>query len=206
MNASLQVSHPDRTPLFVAAIVGAWLSLVVGGAHAGIFARLWQPVIAAMVAATIVLPFIWYRRSPALRAWVDRVGHRRIMLFHVWRIPAALLFFWYGWHDALPLAFWLLAGTGDLIAGLLALAFAFAPERAERYRTFHRFGFADFVVAVGTGLSFTLIEHPSMAPIAALPLALVPLFGVGLSGASHLIAFDMLRRGTGLSDGVGTGR
>jgi hypothetical protein len=37
-----------------------------------------------------------------------------------------------------------------------------------------------------------------MAPIAILPLALIPLFGVGISGATHLMAFDMLRRGVGL--------
>jgi hypothetical protein len=59
----------------------------------------------------------------------------------------------------------------------------------------HRFGFADFVVAVGTGLAFTLLLDPRMAPITALPLALIPLFGVGISGATHIIAFDMLRRG-----------
>jgi hypothetical protein len=33
-----------------------------------------------------------------------------------------------------------------------------------------------------------------MASIAAFPLALIPLFGVGVSGASHLIAFDVMRR------------
>jgi hypothetical protein len=67
-----------------------------------------------------------------------------------------------------------------------------------RYRSFHRFGFADFVVAVGTGLTFTLLQDPLMALITTLPFALIPLFGVGISGASHLMAFDMLRRHTGL--------
>jgi hypothetical protein len=37
-----------------------------------------------------------------------------------------------------------------------------------------------------------------MAAITTLPLALIPLFGVGISGATHLIAFDMLRKGRGL--------
>jgi hypothetical protein len=37
-----------------------------------------------------------------------------------------------------------------------------------------------------------------MAPIRDLPLALIPLFGVGISGASHIIAFHLLwtERGT----------
>ena len=56
-----------------------------------------------------------------------------------------------------------------------------------------RFGFADFVVAVGTGLTYTLLLDPRMNLIAELPMALIPLFGVGLSGASHIVAFDMMR-------------
>ncbi len=32
-----------------------------------------------------------------------------------------------------------------------------------------------------------------MRTIATFPLALIPLFAVGLSGAAHLIAFDLLR-------------
>jgi hypothetical protein len=33
-----------------------------------------------------------------------------------------------------------------------------------------------------------------MASIAQWPMALIPLFGVGLSGTVHLIAFDLLRK------------
>ena len=120
------------------------------------------------------------------------------MLMHAWRIPAALLFFWYGFQEKLPPLFWVLAGTGDLIAGSYAVYLAFKPETVERYRSFHRFGFADFIVAVGTGLTYTLLQDPKMALVTVLPMALIPLFGVGISGATHLIAFDMLRRGSGM--------
>jgi hypothetical protein len=37
-------------------------------------------------------------------------------------------------------------------------------------------------------------RRPAHGAVAALPLALVPLFGAGLSGASHLVSFDLLRR------------
>lgn len=33
-----------------------------------------------------------------------------------------------------------------------------------------------------------------MAPIGQWPMAPIPLFGVGLSGTAHLIAFDLLRQ------------
>ncbi len=37
-----------------------------------------------------------------------------------------------------------------------------------------------------------------MDAICSLPLALIPLYGVGALGASHLMAFDLLRRGVGV--------
>jgi hypothetical protein len=195
----LTAADRRRHTILLWGVAAAWLAAVVVGARSGFFASLWQPLIAAFVAAGIILPTFWYYASPKLGAFIAHIGHRRIMLMHAWRIPAALMFFWYGLNGQLPFWFWFLAGVGDFIAGSHALWSAGKPEDPARYRAFHRIGFADFVVAVGTGLTFTLLQDPLMAPIATLPLALIPLFGVGVSGASHLMAFDMLRRGAGLS-------
>lgn len=189
----------DRgTGAILSVVALAWAGTVAVAAERGVFAAMYMPAIALLVAAGILVPLLAYAASPRLRAWLDAVGHRPLMLLHVWRIPAALLFFWYGARGELPPLFWILAGSGDLIAGSYALWLGFRPESAARYRRFHAFGFADFVVAVGTGLAFTLLQDPRMAAIATLPMALIPLFGVGISGAAHLAAFDMLRRGTGL--------
>lgn len=43
-----------------------------------------------------------------------------------------------------------------------------------------------------------LLNDPRMAGIQTLPMALIPLYGVGISGASHIMAFDLLRRGVGI--------
>ena len=120
--------------------------------------------------------------SPPLLALADRIGQRRIIAFHLWRIPAALLFFWFGARGELPPLFWLLAGTGDLLAGLLAGWTIRQPVSRAAALAFHRFGFADFIVAVGTGLTFTLLGDARMATVTVLPMALVVLFGVGISG------------------------
>jgi hypothetical protein len=174
----------------------AWAGLVVAAAGSGLLAQLWMPAIAGLVALGIAGPTIWYFAAPEGRAWADRIGLRAITAFHVWRIPAAVIFFAYGAAGLLPPVFWIAAGTGDLIAGLWAWRVVRRRDAPiQAYRAMHRFGFADFVVAVGTGLTFTLLLDPRMAPVAALPLALIPLFGVGISGASHLVAFDMMRRG-----------
>jgi hypothetical protein len=196
MDGTLSSTQTQRMTYLLTSLVTAWLLAVVIGSETGFFASLYQPVIAAIVATSIVVPTVWYFASPKLQMYVQAVGHRRIMLLHIWRIPAALMFFWYGANGQLPPLFWVLTGVGDFIAGSLALYLAFKPESMRRYWIFHSFGFLDFVVAVGTGLAHTLLLDPRMAPIAVLPMALIPLFGVGISGATHLMAFDMLRRDT----------
>jgi hypothetical protein len=70
-----------------------------------------------------------YFASPRFRAYVETIGLGPITFFHIWRVPAALLFFWYGANGELPTAFWVLAGTGDFIAGSYA-----APQVGEESR------------------------------------------------------------------------
>ncbi|CCD99433.1 hypothetical protein [Bradyrhizobium sp. STM 3809] len=196
---TLSRNDSHRITLGLAAVVAIWGAAVIAGARTGFFAGLYMPMIAVIVAATIAIPTLIYFCSPRLKAYADGIGHGPILLFHTWRIPAALAFFWYGLQGELPTAFWALAGTGDLIAGSYAAYLMLQPERSRNHLSFHMFGFADFVVAVGTGLTFTLLQDPRMALIAALPMALIPLWGVGISGVTHLVAFDMLRRGVGRS-------
>lgn len=199
MNNNLSHAQTKHMTILLACIATVWLLAVIIGSETGFFSALFQPLIGAIVAISIVLPTLWYFMSPTLQRYMQGVGHRRIMLLHTWRIPAALAFFWYGANGQLPPLFWILAGVGDFIAGSLALYMAFKPESLRRYWIFHSFGFLDFVVAVGTGLTYTLLQDPRMAPIAVLPMTLIPLFGVGISGATHLMAFDMLRRKVGLT-------
>lgn len=81
---------------------------------------------------------------------------------------------------------------------MLALGVTLLPENRTRYLVFEIFGFADFVAAVGTGLTMFLLHDPRMASIQTLPLALIPFYGVGISGASHIMAFGLLRRHVGI--------
>ncbi|NJM35782.1 MAG: permease [Rhodomicrobium sp.] len=180
------------TGRIVIAVLILWGLTVAVLAQSGVIARIFPPLIALIVAAGIVLPVAAYTLIPPFRRYIEHLGLRTLTLFHIWRIPAALLFFWYGAHDLLPETFVRNAAWGDLIAGSIALVIAFLPERRSQYIFFHLFGFADFVLAVGTGLTFTLLLDPRMAAITTLPMALIPFYGVGISGASHLMAFHLL--------------
>jgi len=190
--AAHQGTRRITTAIFAVFIV--WGAAVALLAARGFFAGLYLPYVAVIVVAGIVLPALAYLCSRRLQRYFAVIGLYPLTILHVWRIPAALVFFAYGVAGQLPMLFWALAGVGDFIAGLYAARLLFGPKDDRFYWRFHLFGFADFVVAVGAGLTFTLLGDPRMAAIAMLPLALIPLFGVGISGASHLIAFHQLAR------------
>lgn len=185
-------STDDHTGRWLAAAVALWGATVTAAGATHLLGRLDPMLFAPLVAAGIILPVLAYAGSQRLRRYFAAFGLRRLTIFHIWRIPAALTFFLYA--DDLPATFVRNAAWGDFLAGSLALALVWARPTRLRYWGFHLIGFADFVSAVGTGLYFTVAADPLMAHIRELPLALIPLFGVGLSGASHLIALDLLRR------------
>jgi hypothetical protein len=192
---NVDTAHGTRVLLSVLAV---WGLAVVAAAGTGVYSAMPPLLIAPLIALGIIIPVVVYVISDGFRAYIAAIGLRPITAFHIWRIAAALVFFWYGEHNLLPEAFVRNAGWGDLIAGVLALFVVMLPENRSRYFIFHIIGFADFVVAVGTGLTLFLLNDSRMAAIQTLPMALIPLYGVGISGASHIMAFDLLRRGSGI--------
>jgi hypothetical protein len=175
--------------------LAAWLFTVVWSATSGELQTLGQTarsVYALLVVIGIVIPTVIYFQVPAIQRSVDRIGVVRLTLFHIWRIPASLLFFYYGFHGELPATFWVLAGVGDLATGLYASTALKADPAPALLFKIHVFGLIDFMVALGTGLTYTLLGDPRMKLLTDLPMALIPLYGVGISGATHIIALSAL--------------
>ncbi|MBV8513293.1 MAG: permease [Xanthobacteraceae bacterium] len=199
MDRDIEIRRGTRILLTVLAM---WGLGVVVAAQTGLYSAIPPLSLAPLIVLGIVVPVIIYAASKGFRDYIEAVGLRTLTAFHIWRIGAALLFFWYGAHNLLPQVFVQNAGWGDLIAGLLALGVTGLPKNRNRYLVFHIFGFADFVVALGTGLTLFLLNDPRMAGIQTLPMALIPLYGVGISGASHIMAFDLLHRGVGVDQPV----
>ncbi len=197
MNQDLGI-RKSRATLILLSILALWGLAVAVAAQTGLYGVIPPLMLAPMIALGIVAPVVVYALSAGFRAYVEALGLRVLTAFHIWRIGAALVFFWYGAHNLLPDVFARNAGWGDLVAGLLALGVTVLPESRGRYLLFHIVGFADFVVAVGTGLAMFLLHDTRMAGIQTLPMALIPLYGVGISGANHIMAFDLLRRRVGM--------
>ena len=183
----------DATKREVLASLGIWGAAVSAASASGLLAKLPPRVVAPLIIGGIALPAIAYARSPKLKALARHVGIHKLSLFHTWRVVGTATFLVYGSKDELPSAFVRNAAWGDLATSVIAGALAVLPRRRSTYVAFHLFGLSDFIVALATGLSLTLRGDARMRTIASFPLALIPLFGVGLSGAAHLIAFDLLR-------------
>lgn len=173
-------------------LFGPYALLAAAASGLGLFGLVHQNVFAAVVAAATAALALAAFGVPAIRGLVEALGPWGLAAFHVWRIPAALVFFAYGAQGLLPATFVALAATGDLIAGLLAALVMVLPRRRWIVTAFHLFGMADFLVAVGTGITLTLLAVPQMAAITALPVSLIPLVGVPLSGATHIAALALL--------------
>ena len=196
MNDTTQSSPGTSQHVLLIAVV-SWGALVIAASATGVLGALGQhfmPGFAILVVIGIVVPTVSYFSFPSVRQAVDAIGLRRITLFHVWRIPAGGLFLYYASSGELPLLFGLIAGVGDVLAGLGAATLLKRQATETQLRRIHLFGFADFITAVGTGLTFTLLNDPLMVTLTTLPMALIPLFGVGLSGASHIIVLSQLKR------------
>ena len=191
-------ARTGRGHIVLLTVLAVWGLGVAIAARTGLFGGVYPLLLAGLIALGILLPVVAYALSRSFRDYIEALGLRGLTAFHVWRIAAALVFFWYGANNLLPEVFVQNAGWGDLIAGLLALGVILLPETRNRYLVFHLFGFADFIVAVGTGLTLFLLNDTRMTGIQTLPMALIPFYGVGISGASHIMAFDLLWRHAGL--------
>ncbi len=193
MNATHDKAAHLRRNLYLG--LAAWGLAVAAAAAGGIYQALPRLALGPIIVAGILLPFLAYSFSPALRAAVVSIGLRRLSAFQAWRPAATPVFLWYGAQGLLPQELAQRAAWGDLVAATLGLGVALLPPNRWRYLAAHALGLADLLAAIATGVALTLAGDPRMAAIGSLPLALIPLFGVGVTGASHLVAFDLLRRG-----------
>ena len=152
------------------------------------------PLIAFLVVTAIAALLSVYFTSESFRAFIGSISYKHLTVFNIWRIPAGTAFLYYGSQNWLPEQFVFNAGYGDLAVGFLVSVVLMLPESRRKYLAFHIFGMLDFVLAVGTGLTFTPLQVPLMENIAGHPIVLIPLFGVPVTGAFHIMTLHRLLR------------
>lgn len=151
-------------------------------------------MIGSFISGGIVAWSILYFITPGFRPMMERAGLRTLTAAQGWRIAPGLWFLWYGTHGLLATTFAQRAGWGDVAAGVLGLFVAAFWPRPSGYWAAHLFGLTDLAIALYTGLTLTLQNLDQMRAVTEFPLALIPFFGVAITGASHIVAFDLLLR------------
>lgn len=179
-------------------LVLVWGGLVALFAARGVIDALPTATVRIVLGGLIALPVGLYARYPRLQMLVEAEDLRWLTLFHIWRLPAGLAFLWHGAQGDIPSLFAALAGWGDVAAGVLAAgAVAILPQCSGDtaqwgYVAFHSFGMLDFAVAVGTGLTFSLLGNPLMEAVRGLPLALIVFFGVPVTASLSIATLHRL--------------
>ena len=182
----------DTVERAVVATLTVWLLAVLGLGWLGAFGRMHNAAVGVIAVAELLGIVAFYYLNPSFRAYVRSISFKHLTIFNVWRFPAGALFLYYGAQGLLPPLFVQNAAWGDILAACLVPVVLMLPEGRSKYLWFQVTGFADFILAVGTGLTLNLLDTPTMSNIAELPVCLIPLFGVPITGAVHIMMLDRL--------------
>ncbi|MGH6630620.1 MAG: hypothetical protein ACREB3_12880, partial [Burkholderiales bacterium] len=159
--------------------------------------RLPMPAVQGVLFALTALLLVLYFKAAGLRAWIDALEPRSLVLLHVTRFVGIYFLILYQ-RGELPYAFAVPGGWGDIGVASLALLLCFLPlQPAARHHAlaiWNALGFADIMMVVVTAGRLGLQGEPLMRNLTVLPLSLLPTFLVPLIIATHIILYLRLRR------------
>jgi hypothetical protein len=180
-----------------AALFGGWFTASAVIAGEGWYRTLpWLPVAAGGFLGTLLALSL----IPAVARTLTAPGMAsRLVLPHSFRV-AGVFFLFYLALGHLPALFALPAGLGDIAAGIAVLPVARRLSQGTGRRAavwFNAFSITDLVTGLTLGAltGFHLVNvTPSSAPIAELPLAVIPTFTVPLLFALNITSMFTLAR------------
>jgi hypothetical protein len=188
-------------------LLTAWLALVVVlGAKGAYLGSPGRPPLA--VFASAVVPIALF--GAALRGWTPfrefllGVDTRLLVAFQAWRFVGFGFVALYA-NDVLPGLFAWPAGLGDIAIAIAApwwvVELSRDPQRiaSARFRRWNWLGLLDFVVAFSTATICVMFlsdaqNAPTIAPLARLPLVLVPTFFVPIFAMTHITTLVQSRQ------------
>ncbi len=190
MEATINQKNNMESRVVTAVVFWGIASFLLG--YYNTFSNFPMPFFGFTVITIQVGLILLYFYAKQVRAFADSIPLKSIALFHAWRIFAGWIFIVNA--GELSQTFINNAAYGDIIAGFLGLGvWIFGPTK-RNFLIFNILGMIDFVLAVGTGLTLTILGDAQMAKIIQLPMILIPLFGVPLSGITHIVSLNRLFR------------
>ena len=207
--AELDNGHASMRAVVFAALA-LWLGLILFLGYQGAFiGRADSPPLPIFLGAAIPLAvfFAAYSGWRAFRSFILGADLRLVVAIQGWRW-AGLGFLWLYAHGVLPGLFAFPSALGDMAVGVTAPWILLGLVRDRSFATSRRFAFwnimgiVDFVVAVSMGVVCSgffhgttgLIGNLTTAPMARLPLILIPAFMVPFFIMLHSTALFQARQ------------
>lgn len=171
----------------------AWLLGALGFGATGQMAG-WRPPTPQLVLVGLtVLLLAAFGTLPRLRQWLLALDLRWMVALHLTRFVGIYFLYLYYRYDALPRAFAVPGGWGDIVVAMLALVLLVAAGRLELRRrlvgAWNALGLLDILFVVATAARLAFANPPSMNALLHLPLSLLVTFLVPLIIAGHVVVF-----------------
>ena len=201
--------------LAVALVLTIWIATVWTLAANGVFQQALGkvPVLPIAIVLPMLIGFVALTRSKGVATLLDATPPSWLVGVQVYRILGSM-FLVYWIRDAIPGAFALPAGIGDVATGLLALPAAVwvasgSPIGQKIGIRWNLLGLVDFAVAVTMGMltspgpaHLLARDHPNTL-IATFPTVMVPAFAVPFSTLLHVLSLRQLKRLQGTATTAG---
>lgn len=199
MTVTVPSHAAPRGPRGVYIVFALWIAAALLFAATGVLSRLPRPMIPALIWTPVIASVIAWHRSEGLRAFARALDLRVPILYHLVRVAFGALFLIEMRAGRMPASFALLAGPGDIVAGLLALpAAALALREGDTARRlalgWNVLGLVD-ILAVFVTAQRALFSGDDSLFIAfqRLPYPLLPVLVVPLILMTHILVFARLR-------------
>ena len=205
MAHALSTQSTNNVRNLTLAILVVWFLLAVAGSLLGVFDSEPRPPLPLGLAAVIPVALFafCYLTSVRFRELVLSLDLRILTVAQTWRVGGIVFLILYQ-HGALPGAFAIPAGWGDIAIGITAPVVAWYWKRPFPFKTFivwNVLGSLDLVMAVSLGVLASATPVGVLAGdvttrlMGQFPLSLIPTFFVPLLLILHLISLSRVRKG-----------
>jgi hypothetical protein len=200
--ASLPFAPAPIPRRWALAVLAAWVAAALAFAFSGVLPRLPPLLIPALIWTPVLSGVLAYRASAPVRAFVHGLDPRWPILFHLVRVGFGAAFLVLLGRGALPSAFALPAGYGDLVAGTLALPALWAasrltPRRRALVLGWNVIGLVDILMVFVSAQRLILFagDRQLLSEFARFPFSLLPVLVVPLVLLTHFAVFARLAHG-----------
>jgi hypothetical protein len=182
--------------------VGLWVWFLVAAAvgYSGVLLKLPLPAMQGILLVLTAAALVAARRLPALRAWLEQVDLRVLLLLHLTRFVGFYFILLYR-QGRLPYDFAVRGGAGDIVVATGALLLCVLPLGAAARRhgitIWNVVGSIDILFVIFTAARLAWQGEWHMRALEVMPLSLLPTFLVPLIVTTHVVIFLRLRKDSG---------